>query len=277
MASNPQVASYSPVEKTELESSPQSRGPEAKGMTFSLSQVVVMWSVIAGTMIGVFMFGLFAGREQGLKQALEAQERFAMRLPLSDEGITPTSATELVPTIVPPIVTEVQKVVTTAPQAVAPTVEPMPAAPEAKTAVTNELAPPTPEPVVTKEKVAVVATPPAVEKTALLKEPTKDKPKTAPTAKIAQTEQARPSKGAPPAGWYVQVAAAKSLDEADRFVTKLRAGGLKVHLEETTVKNSKFYRVMSGPYSSQNGAQAAQKKIRDSKISTSTPFTKRVP
>ena len=275
MASNPQIAAYPPVEKNDLERPPAARASDAKAMTFSLSQVVVMWSVIAGTMIGVFMFGLFAGREQGLKQALEAQERFAMRLPLTDEGIAPTSVTEIVPTVVQPVPVAVQTpapVVTPTilPNTVAPSVE-SPPAPEARSTVV-EKAQPAVEQTVTKAKEASVPTPPTA-----VKEPTKDKVKPTTTAKITQPDQTRPSKGAPIPGWYVQVAAAKSLDEADRFVTKLRAGGLKVHLEETSIKNSKYYRVMSGPYTSQNGAQAAQKKIRDAKISTSTPFTKRVP
>ena len=40
-------------------------------MRIGLGQVVVLWSVLAGIMICVFVFGYHAGRERGWKKALE--------------------------------------------------------------------------------------------------------------------------------------------------------------------------------------------------------------
>lgn len=52
-------------------------------MRISFGQVVVLWAVLAGMMVMVFIFGLHAGREQGLSRALEQSEAEAVRLPIA--------------------------------------------------------------------------------------------------------------------------------------------------------------------------------------------------
>lgn len=60
----------------------------------TLGQVVVMWSVIAGSMVMVFLFGLYAGREQGLRRAFEEYGGEAVRLAVANP--IPQSAPQLV-------------------------------------------------------------------------------------------------------------------------------------------------------------------------------------
>ncbi len=48
----------------------------------SFWQLFTAWAVIAGGMVGVFFFGLIAGQEGGLKQALEDQAKQIVRLPV---------------------------------------------------------------------------------------------------------------------------------------------------------------------------------------------------
>lgn len=47
-----------------------------------------------------------------------------------------------------------------------------------------------------------------------------------------------------------------------------------MQMEIATVRNVKYYRAMAGPFKNQQAAVGAQKKIKDSKVSLSTPFTK---
>ena len=93
----------------------------------TLGQVVVMWSVIAGTMVMVFLFGLYAGREQGLRRAFEEYGGEAVRLAVANP------IPQAVPATVGPA--------TVAGGAVAPTVgAPLPASPTARTEVARAAA-----------------------------------------------------------------------------------------------------------------------------------------
>lgn len=51
-------------------------------LQLGVGQLVILWSFVAGMMVAVFVFGLYAGREQGFKQALDEQGQLAMRLPI---------------------------------------------------------------------------------------------------------------------------------------------------------------------------------------------------
>ncbi len=64
---------------------PSSNQPNSERweMRISFGQVVVLWAVLAGMMVMVFIFGLHAGREQGLSRALEQNETEAVRLPIA--------------------------------------------------------------------------------------------------------------------------------------------------------------------------------------------------
>lgn len=75
----------------------------------TLPQILVLWSVIGGTMIMVFLFGFYAGREQGVETALHSyspteagtqdlSQSQGVRLPISglggNEPILPSSAAD---------------------------------------------------------------------------------------------------------------------------------------------------------------------------------------
>lgn len=269
-------------------------------LKLNVSQVVILWAVISGSMVAVFMFGLFTGKEQGLRQALEAQEQLAMRFPLVDgapvsgdqpasligsaiDGDRPATA-ELVPVSNPAPDSEpsasktviAKNEATSEPSLAAKPAEPVKLARGANNgdsptlaskdnsarARLNEehdaVAPPAPTSVVAP---ATVVTP-APAKLAPKQKDTKD------TAISPKTHL--------PNGWYVQVAAAKNMNEANSYAAKLKKIGIKPQIEDATVKNVRYLRVMVGPYSTENGAIGAQKKIRDAKISPNIPFTKRI-
>ncbi len=78
-------------------------------MRISFGQVVVLWAVLAGMMVMVFIFGLHAGREQGLSRALEQSEAEAVRLPIArpipeadESGNIPLATDEILDTEVIP-------------------------------------------------------------------------------------------------------------------------------------------------------------------------------
>lgn len=52
-------------------------------MRIGLSHVIVLWAVLAGMMVMVFLFGFHAGREQGLSRALSLSAEETVRLPVA--------------------------------------------------------------------------------------------------------------------------------------------------------------------------------------------------
>jgi DedD protein len=52
-------------------------------MRISLAQVIVLWLVLAGMMVMVFTFGYHAGREKGLRVALDENGQQTVRLPIT--------------------------------------------------------------------------------------------------------------------------------------------------------------------------------------------------
>jgi len=58
--------------------------PKPWHLSLSLSQLIAAWLGIAAMMFLVFLFGLYAGRRQGVEIALEEQSTPRLRLPVSD-------------------------------------------------------------------------------------------------------------------------------------------------------------------------------------------------
>ncbi|MCC6932350.1 MAG: SPOR domain-containing protein [Deltaproteobacteria bacterium] len=56
---------------------------EKSSASLNLKQLAFLWSVICAMIFSVFVLGLFIGREQGIKAALNEQGREAIRLPIS--------------------------------------------------------------------------------------------------------------------------------------------------------------------------------------------------
>lgn len=61
--------------------------------------------------------------------------------------------------------------------------------------------------------------------------------------------------------WWVQVASFSSQDNADALVSELRGRGLKAVLETVQVGGRQVSRVLLGPYSNQQSAEAARSSI----------------
>ena len=76
---------------TYLADAPISEGKPAEKpweVRMGIGQVVAMWVVTGLLMVAVFFFGLFAGREQGLRLALEERDVPTVRLPIGN-GLNP--------------------------------------------------------------------------------------------------------------------------------------------------------------------------------------------
>ncbi len=56
-------------------------------LKLNITQLVIVWSVIAGVIIGVFLLGFYAGREQGLKLSLEKNALDSVRLPVDESDL----------------------------------------------------------------------------------------------------------------------------------------------------------------------------------------------
>lgn len=51
-------------------------------LELNLSQLIIVWAVVAGVMVGVFLLGFYSGREKGLKLSLEKNALDSVRLPV---------------------------------------------------------------------------------------------------------------------------------------------------------------------------------------------------
>lgn len=75
--------------------------PEKQGASWklhlSLGQLVITWSVMAGMMVMVFLFGVSSGREQGIRLALDKQGDQIIRLPINRQTSSPA-----LPSLTPP-------------------------------------------------------------------------------------------------------------------------------------------------------------------------------
>ena len=69
--------------------------PSRWQVSLGMGQLIVFWSTIAGIMVAVFLFGIYSGREQGFKQALDEHNQLSVRLPVGNTGTMPSG-------IVPP-------------------------------------------------------------------------------------------------------------------------------------------------------------------------------
>ena len=88
------------------------------------------------------------------------------------------------------------------------------------------------------------------------------KPQSKPPAKAAPPAARPEPKPAPAAEqWWVQVASFSSQDNADALVSELRGRGLKAVLETVQVGGRQVSRVLLGPYSNQQSAEAARSSI----------------
>ena len=77
-------------------------------------------------------------------------------------------------------------------------------------------------------------------------------------------------------GWYLQVAAAKTSDEAQAMMRKLQKTGFAPQLEEALVGKNRYYRVVVGPFPSKDAASAKRASVRAAKAAVGEPFVRKV-
>jgi len=77
-------------------------------------------------------------------------------------------------------------------------------------------------------------------------------------------------------GWYVQVAADTSREEAGKRHQQAQAKDLPVQLQRTIVNGVEYYRTLVGPYSTKVVAKTKRQSVEVESFVKGTPFLKRV-
>ncbi len=239
-------------------------------MRFSLAQVVVMWAVIGGTMVMVFLFGLYAGREQGVRSALEDRNdgTDTVRLPVAGSlaqapvpgGGNPSGAADVVPP--------------TGGHSVAADSAAAPARLEPEAVVAKPPVQPENPPV---DPVAETALPAAESHPAPAREPLPAKG-AAPAVPHAEPQPAKASAAQTTLthGWYLQIGATKTKNEALDMMKKLEHAHITPKLEEARVGDTTYYRIVLGPYGQKEQALAQRAKVTASGAIKGEPFLKSV-
>lgn len=77
-------------------------------------------------------------------------------------------------------------------------------------------------------------------------------------------------------GWYIQVAAVESNKEAQALQGRLKGAGVSSYVQDARVKNTRYFRVLAGPYSDRGQGEAALSKIKKASGTKGEPFLKRI-
>lgn len=80
----------------------------------------------------------------------------------------------------------------------------------------------------------------------------------------------------PVPGWYVQVAAAPSKEDARKSVQKITGQGFQAKVEEASIRDKAYYRILVGPYAERKDALANRAKIKSASGSSAEPFIRQV-
>ncbi|MFN8389793.1 MAG: SPOR domain-containing protein [Bdellovibrionota bacterium] len=282
-------------------SAPGSSGDAEGGrweMQLSLAQSIVLWSVLAGTMVMVFLFGLYAGREQGIAIALEGHSGEAVRLPVAnpiaapDEkpsdsllaGLTPEAGRAAGSDAVNPANAVKREVEHTTGLAAKSADQQIDFSAGAKQAAADNLAEdsaavaPNEEALKGSTSLDRSASPAKPSEKPLAHDAAAPDPSTA--AKVAQEKNDKQSpvktvrSSAIPAGWYLQISAARTSKEANAVVKKLQSSGLKPIVETAEINRQTYYRVVLGPYATREATASARKAAISAKAAKGEPFLK---
>jgi cell division protein FtsN len=215
-------------------------------------------------MTAVFLIGLYAGRDQGVRAALAEYGGEVARIPVSDPATTAltgsvVAGTELAAT--PEQVLE-RKVETLTEQVVPPQVAEMDFRPEAKVRagapqLKDEIRKDSaPEPTKLESAPSVVVAEAASKKT------------------NEKVESPKAASTKPAGSWYIQAGAARSDSEAAGYVRKFKAAGIQAKVERADVRGNLYFRVIVGPYTDKSAADKDLRKVANSKILKSEPFVR---
>ena len=312
-------------------------------MRLTISQVLVLWSVVAGVMVLVFFFGLYAGREQGLEAALEEYRQFGARIPIANpqaisdarsnsstpsagavsssgqpQAMAALNASPMIPSSELALLESSGKLPagsakTTAAAGPANTGSSATGASGNKAELfdfTEEGKMSKPQAV--KENAAQPAKAAELElfkeqnskaqeaaakkaaaaqekeETAARVKAAKESEKAAAETAKAKATDAKLADGRsaekaaektapePAAGWYVQVAATRDQSQASDVVDQSRRQGFTTVIEVASVRDSRYYRVLIGPYETRELALNAKSETKRKSLSRTEPFLKRI-
>ena len=94
-------------------------------------------------------------------------------------------------------------------------------------------------------------------------------------AVVAQAPSAA-EKPSLPRGWFAQIIAPRSQQEADSITSKLRSSGFSVVIENATVRGENYYRVLVGPEETRQQAERLISQLRREPYVKSDPFLRMV-
>ncbi len=77
-------------------------------------------------------------------------------------------------------------------------------------------------------------------------------------------------------GWYVQIGAYRSEPEASQAAAKMKKAQVTVITQKVERRGSKFFRLLSGPYSSKSKASRELQKLKSLKVLAGEPFIRQV-
>lgn len=77
-------------------------------------------------------------------------------------------------------------------------------------------------------------------------------------------------------GWYAQVAAPTSIDEANSLASKLKSSGFRLVIEKADINGNIYYRVLVGSESNKTQALRLVEQLRREPYIDSTPFVRRM-
>ncbi|MBP9837674.1 MAG: SPOR domain-containing protein [Proteobacteria bacterium] len=221
-------------------------------------QLIVLWSVLAGAMIGVFLIGFYTGRDKGISFALENSNIESVRLPVSNNHDVDSalSATQI------KLVNQNEGVVEKQPEAkVFDFKAPSENIIESKQIVNN------PQPLIANNT-SIQEKPQA---TIITDEPVKAE-LAPPSQPIKEVSQQKPT--ALNRGWYSQLAATKSKPEAESIISKMKQKKLSPILEQASIKGQDYYRILIGPFSTKQIAQKESTRAKQTNTFRGEPYIK---
>lgn len=220
-------------------------------------------------MLAVFLFGLFAGREQGISYALASQTDSPVKFPITDlpsdeaqGGLKPIDRVDSEFVKTPELIDS--------------------SAPDSKKVSDKKAAGALKNSQVgSKLKLSEVRLPEKL-KSVERKKKAVEKAKKSKSSidTVSPLDLAKAGRVVltpkPEAGWYVQMIAANTEREAAEVVSKLEVREFKTSVQGAEVNGFRYLRVMVGPYQTKGLADKAQSSLEAHSLVSAPPFVKKI-
>ncbi len=273
-------------------------GSKQRNMKLGLKQIILFWSVTLIMMLVVFVSGFKAGKVEGAREILDQVDQQMVRLPVvrpynllsesdsdvvsskdSSKTVTDTKLNALQQEDSRIDFTKEEKLPSASPPVVAPVVAKKEMPKEVskvqsgkKEEVYEEIYPgrklfPPPSQKLEED------TTEALQEEAVI-EPLL--PEIAAPPAAAQVKKPSIETYAPTPGWYVQIAAAPSQEDARRHLEKMSGHSLEVKIEEASIRDKVYYRILVGPYGERKDALSNRGRIKTASGVSGEPFIRQV-